>query len=202
MITGITVVYNTPELVTKAINSVRRFYPGMELVIVNLSDDGYDYNGKWENCCVYDLKKNIGHGEGLHFALQRTSDPYALIFDSDIELQKPCLGDMFDLVCRSQTRIYGVGKVMAVNDQGRNDSKGGIKYLHPYFALLNVKEYFLWPKFRHHGAPCIHAMLDIHKAKSSDRLLIDFPVEDSVYHKGRGTRDLNPKEFLKNWETT
>jgi glycosyltransferase involved in cell wall biosynthesis len=193
MITAITVVYNTPKLASLAINSVKKFYPEIPVTVVNGSTDGYDYSGR--GIYVYNLKRNIGHGSGLHFALERCTKRYALIFDSDIEVLKPCIEEMQELIKGK----YGVGHICQVNETGHN-VESGIKYLHPYFALIDVTMYFSWHKAVHHGAPFIHAMKEIHNAGMSDKLLSDFNVSDYVYHEGRGTRQLNPKEFLKNWE--
>lgn len=192
-ITAITVVYNTPRLAASAINSVKQFYPNMPIIVVNGSTDKHDYSGN--NVVVYNLEKNIGHGKGIHFGLEKCKTRYALLFDSDTKMKSPCLDRMKKLI-RGK---YGVGHVCKINDQGHN-SEEGIKYLHPYFALINVVMYNSWHRSIHHGAPLIKAMKEIHEAGMSERLLVDFPVSYFVYHKGRGTRMLRPKEFFKNWE--
>lgn len=194
-ISGITVVHNTPELVKRAIESIRKFYHKLPITMINGSTDGYKYRFSEFSC--YNLKQNIGHGPGLNFGLERCPTRFALIFDSDIEMIAPCIDRMADLLAREKA-TYGVGQVVQVDENGRNVEKG-IAYLHPHFALIDVTMYFSWHRFTHHGAPCLRAMKELHDAGMSD-CLIDFPVSEYVKHEGRGTRNLNPPEFLKDWE--
>jgi hypothetical protein len=88
---------------------------------------------------------------------------------------------------------------MDVNENGIN-CVDGIKYLHPYFALINKEMYKRFKPFYHHGAPCLNAMKDINN-KGLQNKLIHFDLEKYIKHLGRGTRLLDPKEFRpKYWD--
>lgn len=181
--TGIVVTYNTAPLFRRAYNSIRKFHPKMELIIVDGSDPrdacfsyvrslaDYPYN------IVYQLKYNIGHGKGLHFGLQKCNSDLALVFDSDIEMLQSPVEDMKKLM---NSEVYGIGWLYEVGRDGFDfgtpgfNHKEPIPYIHPYFMLLNVEQYFKYHRFVHHGAPCYKAMVDLYDNKQSWRL-ISFP---------------------------
>lgn len=200
-ICAITVVYNTTELIKRSIESIRKHYPNIEIVVINGSDLTHDcttYLRSIKNeITLVNINQNIGHGHGMHVAIQMVSRNYeqCLIFDSDIELIK---GGVIELM-QNELNGYGVGEVVITDDCGRNRADGGIRYLHPYFMLLDINQYFKYPKFVHHGAPCYKAMNCINRANSQHKLK-HFDLKPYVKHEHKGTRNLNPKEFLQNWE--
>lgn len=200
MITGITVVHNTKGLIDRAIKSIRKFYPELPLIIINGSTPGhkcdiYLKSKPYDNCIIYHIGRNIGHGEGLHYGLTMCKTKQALIFDSDIEIKK---GDIIEKMQENlKDSDYGIGEICYANRHGRNVTIG-ICYLHPHFMLINHIQYMEYNKFVHHGAPCIKTMLDLFEQGKSS-MLIGFPVKDYITHDCRGTRNLNPPEFLKNW---
>ena len=77
------------------------------------------------------------------------------------------------------------------------------KYMHPYFMLIQVSEYFKFHPFVHHGAPCFLTMNEIKEKGLSDKILIEFPglghsagkgwtwegeVREWIKHDSAGTR--------------
>lgn len=177
--TGIVVVYNTKDYFMRAYESIRKFMPEMPMIIINGSD-------KWNLCYkyvaslaeqplnfVYNVGYNIGHGRGLHYALERCSDDLALIFDSDIVMKKNPLRAMNKLMT---PETYATGWMTYIGPDGYDYGTPGfnnrekIPYIHPYFMLLNVKLYFKFHRFVHHGAPCYKAMLDIYRRGETWRL--------------------------------
>lgn len=208
MLTAITVVHNTKDLLQTAIESYLQ-WADTRIIIINGSDPGSECDRYVKNeltwqrkIHVHNIGYNIGHGLGMQYALERVTTPYALIFDSDIRVTQPgAVHDMLFMahkITQCGGEFYGIGEICQADENGRN-AEQGIKYLHPYFMLLNVKEYFKWPAFVHHGAPCYKAMNALHKAGKSD-MLIEFDVKRFVEHKWKGTRDINPPGFLKGWE--
>ena len=195
-VTAITVNYNTPDLVKRAIRSIRKFYPELFIYVINLSTD--KKNIRLINGALYQINKNIGHGPGLHYGLQRVTTKYALCFDSDIVMKRPPIEIMVER-CNGK---YGVGPVVQVNKFGVDvKGKNIISYLHPHFMLLNVEEYFKWHPLINHGAPCLKTMLEMHSKGRSSDLLVNMNVGEYILHEGRGTRKLNPKEFEpRNWD--
>lgn len=205
-ITGVVVSYRTKGLLADSLASVRKFYPELPIILVDGSPPG-------DSCrkFVQDLEdpyisrflfeENIGHGRGMHFAIQKVTTPYVLLFDSDIKVRKPVLKDMLELMNET---VYGVGMFENVCKDGyfRRANVGGIRidYLHPFFMLLNRKRYFEFPRFGHHGSPCISAMLEIYNQRLSRTILKEFPVKSYVTHFGRGTRKLSPKDFKLGWD--
>lgn len=203
-LTGLVVSYNTKELLQTAIESLRRFYPELPILIVDSStpeNDCYQYT---KNLAELDsnieriyISGNIGHGQGMDQGIRKIKTKNVLLFDSDIEMRSPCITQMLVALRSDQ---YGIGQIVSVDKNGSNSEDGiQIAYLHPHFCIINRERYFDYAPFVHHGAPLIKAMRDINQV-SAESELVDFDVSVYVYHEGRGTRNLNPPEFLKDWE--
>jgi len=209
LITGVTVVYNTKTIIEKAITSIRRFHPRMKIIIIDGSDKTnpcYDYvcslPDKYTR--VFHVKENIGHGRGLHLGISYVDTPFFLTFDSDIEMLKSPLEDMLKMM---KDDTYGVGYTEPVDVQGHDFGVnqhlmqyGSVKYMHPYFCLIQLKEYKKYKPFCHHGAPHVNTMLDIHKRGLSNIVLKEFP--GLGHSSGHPINNVNtwksaPREFIK-----
>lgn len=159
--------------------SVKKFHPDVRMIIVDGSSPRnkcFKYVRRLanENTEVYQVGYNIGHGDGMHYALQRCKTKTALIFDSDTVMLKSPVGEMMRLMTDD---VYGVGWIHYIGEDGydygdptRVHTKK-VPYLHPYFMLLNVGQYFRFHRFVHHGAPCYKAMVDIYNKGKSDMLI-------------------------------
>lgn len=169
-ITAITVHCNTPELYGRMYEAFRLLYPEMLLLVVDNSDtftlESDDYTR------VYQFKENIGHGRGLDFALRNTETRYALIMDTDTVILKDPLTEMIALM---DDYTYGVGCITEVGRDGYDfgaykKHKIPIPYLHPFFALINVREYKWYKPFVHHGAPWYKAAIDLYDRGLTDKI--------------------------------
>ena len=192
-VTGISVCWNTLELVERSFGSIRIFHPEMPVFIVDGSDKSnrcYGFTDSLQNECttVHHTNYNIGHGKGMHFGLRNIKTPFALLFDSDIEMLHSPVQAMLDMM---EDDTYGVGYMEHVGEDGFDygehlihKKQKPVRYMHPYFCLIQVKEYFKYKPFIHHGAPCIPAMLDIHRKNLSSKVLKEFP--DLGHTKGQG----------------
>lgn len=184
-ITGITVVHNTKDLIERAYNSIRKFHPSMKIIIVDGSDRSspcFDYVSNLTsdaNTRVFHVDRNIGHGRGLCVGIEKTETSYALIFDSDIEMLKSPIQAMSDMMGPG---IYGVGYTEKTAFDGHewgsksvHKTQGWMRYLHPYFCLIDLREYKRYKPFIHHGAPAVNTMLDIHRRGLGDKVIKEFP---------------------------
>lgn len=180
--TGICVTYNTQKLFQRAYESLRLHLPFLPLIIVDGSEAKnacaqYVRSLRSDLNTVYQLGYNIGHGRGMDYALERCGARTALVFDSDTVMLKNPVSKMLALL---DGDTYGVGWVYYVGEDGfdfgtpERGHKTPIPYLHPYFMLLNVQQYFRFPRFVHHGAPCYKAMAEIARRGLSDKMLKQF----------------------------
>ena len=202
-ITGIIVSYNTKQLLKNCIESIRKFYPELKLIIIDGSEntnDCYSYSKSIADkyTKVFNVEYNIGHGKGMKMAIDMCDTKYFVLIDSDTIITK---NRIFEVLLKwTQTyNAYGAGKVISTNKQGGNfDGAGCIEYLHPYFCLISTEKYKQYKPIIHHGAPMIDCMIDI----IAKEILINVPeIYEYVIHYGRGTRLLNPKEFSPaTWE--
>lgn len=184
VVTGITVCWNTKDLIEQSIESIRPFHPNMEIIIADGSDrnsECYEYldSIRDNRIRIFHMGFNIGHGRGMHFGLSKSLTPFVLFFDSDIIMVKSPLQGMLDMM---EPNTFGVGYTELVGHDGhdygvfeRHKKQRPVKYLHPYFQLIQVKEYKKYHHYIHHGAPCISTMLDIHKKNLSDKVIKEFP---------------------------
>ncbi len=190
-VTAIIVNYNTPDLLRDCVASIRKFYPCMDIVIVDGSeDDSVSFSMRDKHTFTIPLRSNCGHGPGLNIGIRSTETDYVLLVDSDVTIDKP---GVIEAMLKLPLTAYGCGQVVEVNETG-NNVHDGIRYLHPHFALIRRKAWDLYPPFINHGAPLLATM-------KMQPYIMNFPVGEFVTHKGRGTRVLNPKEFnVGNWD--
>jgi len=200
----------------------------MPIIIIDGSDidnDCYSY--------VYSLASplitvgvcgyNIGHGKGMDAGIRLVKTKYALIFDSDIVMLKSPVEAMLRMM---EPDTYGVGYSEKTGFDGfeygsrpHHAKQGFMKMLHPYFALIQVSEYFKFAPFVHHGAPWFKSALDIHNQGLTEKIIKEFPglghssgkgwvwtgePREFIKHDTRGTRDERIKKHLPeiegNWE--
>jgi hypothetical protein len=205
-ITGITVCQNTKDFIKESYESVRLFHPNMKIIIIDGSDKMnpcYQYTSTLssDKTVVVQPGYNIGHGRGMCLGIYYTETPYALIFDSDIKMLKSPVRAMLDMM---KDDTFGVGFFEKTGFDGfdygvhsQHRQEPGVVYLHPYFQLLQIKNYKKFHPYVHHGAPCYKTMNDIHRKGLSNKILKEFPglghTRDGVYreyikHDVAGTR--------------
>lgn len=181
-ITGITVCWNTKDLIERAYNSIRKFYPDMPIIIVDGSDSrdpcaSYVRGLASELTTIIQPGHNIGHGRGMCLGIEKAKTPYALIFDSDIELLEPCIPAMLAMM---EEDTFGVGYIEKIGYDGfvygaHPHPEGSLPCLHPYFHLIDIRNYKKYYPYVHHGMPVYLTMLDIHKKELSGKIIKQFP---------------------------
>jgi hypothetical protein len=204
-VTGITVSYDTAELLKRSYESVRKFHPDMNIIVVDGSEEDdpcYSYAASLENekTMVIQPNYNIGHGRGMCVGIFEAETPYVLLFDSDIEMFKSPVQAMLDMM---EEDTFGVGYTEHTGFDGydygalpHHYKETGMKYLHPYFQLIQVKVYRQFHPYVHHGAPCFLTMLDIHKRGLSDKIIKEFP--GLGHSSGVGTSWKSaPREYIR-----
>ena len=225
-ITGITVCQNTKDLLKRAYESVRRFHPDMPIIIIDGSDAadpcaGYARSIQSDITRVIQPGYNIGHGRGMCRGIEEAKTPFALIFDSDIEMLKSPIDAMFLMM---EPDTFGIGYIEHTDFGGygigaKKEHIGeDMPYLHPYFQLINIFNYRKFHPYVHHGAPCYLSMLDIYKRGLSNKILKEFKglghtagkdygwagkPSEWIRHDARGTRDTRKRkgkpEIESNW---
>ena len=181
--TGLVVSYNTADLLRRSIESILKFHPSLPLLIIDGSDSDdpcYKYAAslRSEQIRVVQPNENIGHGRGMDLGLRMIQTEYALIFDSDIIMLKSPLSQMLSMM---DSNTFGCGWITEVGYDGfdygtflHQLKDGPVRYLHPYFQLLNVANYKKFIPYCHHGAPCYKTMIDIHEKGLSGQILKHF----------------------------
>jgi len=204
-VTGISVCYNTKELMQRAYESVRKFHPNMPIIIIDGSDPKnpcakYVRSLRSRLTTVVQPGYNIGHGDGMCLGISMVNTPYALIFDSDIEMLKSPVAAMVSMM---EPDTYGVGYTEKTGLDGyeygahpHHKGQESMRMLHPYFHLLSIANYHKFHPYVHHGAPCYLAARDIHERGLSDKIIKDFPGLGHSSGKGWVWTG-EPREFIR-----
>ena len=192
------VEYATPDLLRTAIESIRKFYD-FPIIVIDGSDDLGELN--YPNVEVKSVGYNIGHGLGMDLGIKMAETDYVLTFDTDIEIEKPCLEQMIE---KMKDDTYAVGKIYLKNNTGFYNqhrdvfpSMGVVYIVHPSFQIVSKKEYLRYAPYISDGAPTVLSYHDIARHKKEKEVLINFPVLDYIYHRNAGTRDML---YKSEWE--
>ena len=194
-VTAVIINYRTPDLLDRALASLRKFYPTIPVLLIdNGSEDGKSVGLMMEWKSRYPLhtefllnQHNLHHGPAIDQALQNATSPFLLLLDSDCEILK---GGVIEEMLQHATQSllhYAVGKRAWMDRRGFDlspETPGAIPYVRPICMLIRRTTYLSLPKAEHHGAPLLANMRE---AARRGHLLINFPIEDYVLHKGRGT---------------
>jgi len=184
LITGLTVCSDTADLMQRAYESVRKFHPSMPLIIIDGSTAGdpcTDYVNSIAGPLTTIIRPgyNIGHGRGMDMGLGKISTPYALVFDSDIEMLKSPVDDM---LAQMELDTFGIGYTEKTGLDGfeygsreHHKEQESMKMLHPYFQLISVANYHRYHPYVHHGAPCFLSARDIHNRGLTGKIIKEFP---------------------------
>jgi glycosyltransferase involved in cell wall biosynthesis len=189
-ITAVIINYRTIELTKMAIWSLNGHYPKMPVLIIdNNSGDNSKPELEKLSAEIPSLKiqfqeSNIHHGPGMDEGIKKAFTKWILLFDSDCILYRN--GLIEKMAEKASGETYAIGKKMIVNDYGfiAEGSEKGYAYIHPHCALINKEKYLTLSPFEKHGAPCLANFI---AAGEKNYELVGFPVEDYVYHFGRGT---------------
>jgi glycosyltransferase involved in cell wall biosynthesis len=192
-VTAVSVNYRTPDLITRAVRSLREHYPHLPLLLIDngSGDESVDRLMELQAAHpdVTDLVLNTGnrhHGPAMDQALRTVDTPLVLFLDSDIVVRRGGFVEAMARALAGTPRSYAAGKRIWMNRRGFDvdESAGGIPYLRPICLMVRRPVYLTLPGFRRHGAPCLVNMRAAHRQNLE---LIPFPVDDYVEHTGRGT---------------
>ena len=205
-ITGVVVCQNTIDLMKCSYGSVRKFHPDMPIIIIDGSDPGspcaaYVKGLASDVTTVLSLGYNIGHGRGMCMGINEAKTPYALMFDSDIEMLKSPVDEMCAMM---EPDTFGVGYIEEKTGfdgyewgwPGHADPGNWMPYLHPMFQLISIANYRKYYPYVHHGAPCYLTMLDIFKKGLSHKILKQFPGMGHSSGKGLNWAG-KPREHIR-----
>ncbi len=204
-ITGVCVSHNTLCLLKDSYESVRRWHPEMQMIIIDGSDKAdecrrYVENLSSEITTIGLCDHNIGHGRGMDAGIRMVKTKFALIFDTDIVMLKSPVKKMLAMM---EEDTYGVGYIEKTGFDGfeygaqpHHKNQGFMYMLHPYFHLLQIINYFKFHPYVHHGAPCFLAALDIHNKGLTSKIIKEFPGLGHSSGKGWCWTG-EPREFIQ-----
>jgi len=216
-VTVVSVNFQTLALIQDCIRSLRRFYPGVSLLIV---DNGSHDSSTRYICNLARRSKvtrallnedNVGHGPALHQAILAAQTRYVFTLDSDCQvIAGGFLEQMLEFFQDDQVYAVGAirywvstrpasGAVLRAHQpsvqRAEAFSHEGSRYVpgaHPARMLLDREKYLELPPFRHHGTP---AFWNMREASRRGLRLARFPIARYVRHLRAGTR----RKFEGRW---
>ncbi len=119
-------------------------------------------------------------------ALRHLQSPYVLFLDSDCEVNNGGFIEPMIAQLDESSNHYIIGKKIFMNKRGFDIPEGpdAIPYIRPLCMLVKREVYLTLPPFERHGTPCL---VNMREAVSRGLTLLHFPVDEYVYHEGRGT---------------
>jgi glycosyltransferase involved in cell wall biosynthesis len=192
-VTAVIINFQTPDLTRLAVQSLRRFYPALPLLLIdNGSSDGSPdilreiivaTGGPVE---LLLNRSNRHHGPAMDQALHYLSTDFVLFMDSDCEMVAEGVIERMTEALRADPNNYAAGKRIFMNRRGFDvqEHPGAFPVLRPMCLEVRRETYLALPPFERHGAPCLKNMRG---AVERGYGLVHVPVEEYVRHKGRGT---------------
>ncbi len=192
-LTVVIINFQTPDLTSGAVGSLRRFYPEVPLLLID-NGSGDTSPRMLEELRLVQPEKteillnvaNLHHGPAMDQALRLLETPYVLFLDSDCVVERGGFLEAMLNLCAGEPRGYAAGKKIYMNDRGFDvdQSPGAHPYIRPICMLIHRERYLGLPPFERHGAPCLTNM---RAADATGLALLHFPVDEYVRHLGRGT---------------
>ena len=192
-VNAVIVNYGTPDLTRIAAWSLFSLYPKLKIWILENGsvDDSLHHlqllTSDIPTVDILESRKNIHHGPGLDLVIRSLECDWVLIFDSDCIAYRGFFIEKM-LGQAEAHQAYMIGEKCRIDHLGYNvtsDYSGEVfDYVHPKCALVNRALYLKLSPFEKHGAPCLK---NEKQAVSQGNLLLHFPVDDYVFHLGRGT---------------
>ena len=187
----ITVNFRTEDLLIRLYKSIRELLGDIPFRVIDGSGDN-KYVALFKSMVVSDTNTsiekfpfNIHHGRGMNYAMATTKYDYILFIDSDGWVKDSGLVEYMAKSLKPDS--YGSGLVVTVNKGGDNVAANGIRYLHPSCALVKKSEYVKYPRYIHHGAPCIKTMHYLHLLSLSHKLIHLDNIDRYFTEDKRGT---------------
>lgn len=190
-ITVVIVNFNTPVYLQETVESFKSHYPETPVLIIDngsekQSADVIDFlTARFNHISSLLLDENINHGPAMHRAVEETKAPYIFYLDSDTRTDHGGFLELMAEKLEKDKKNYGIGKIRKINKRGFKDSNGFPVPLTP-FMMIKKEHYESLPQFIHHGIPVIW---NFKEAQRRGLKLINFPIEEYIYHKGRGTAE-------------
>lgn len=193
-VTVISVNFKTPQLILDCARSLREFYPGIFHIILDnggCRESTVAITGLSEKPYITMVKnkENVGHGPALHRGILLSGTPYVFLLDSDTRVTRHGFIEEMLSQFDANDDLFAIGWLRYVNENGvaspHQELKRGMPYVHPYACMLDREKYLGLEPFAHTGAPAINLM---RSAIKRGYKLMDFPIQEYIWHKIAGTR--------------
>ena len=193
-VTTVVINFQTPDLTQRAVHSFRQAYPAVPLILLDngsrdrSTDVLRSFAEHDPHARFIANPANRHHGPAMDQGLRLAETPFVLFLDSDCTVTKKGFIEQMLVLLDQRAEHYAAGKKTWMNDRGFDvpESPSAHPYIRPICMLLRRTTYCGLPPFERHGAPCLRNM---QAAVRSGHILMHFPVEDFVVHKGRGTAE-------------
>lgn len=183
--------YRTPDLLEVAAASFRKFYPDVELVVVDngSNDSSAEVIDRLislnpEKTKKIMLERNYFHGPAMDTAIRASTKDTVFFLDTDTETYRGGFIEQMLAELNSGETVYGVGRTDRVTKRGFADEHGSETILISAYMMLKKRMYLELPPFIHHGMPTLE---NFSTAAERGFELRHFDIDAYIRHAGRGT---------------
>lgn len=196
-VTVVTVNHKTLRYTTLCMQSLRRYYPKVPVVLIDngSGDRSTEYIralSEQDPCveCILNAL-NLTHGPALHQGAGLARTPYLFTLDSDCEIRAGGFLERMLKLFDEDPLLYALGQKVLVNAAGVKHPSGDKSKLNfcirPWAMLVDREKYLQLPSFKYQGSPTV---ANAWAALGRGWKLVDFPVGRFIRHRGRGTENL------------
>lgn len=185
--------YCTKALTEEALRTMLLHYPKILLILIDngSKDDSTEYikavDKKHTNITVILNERNLGHGPALNIGIRLAKTPYIFLYDSDASLKRAGLLEAMLVEFKKNSKLYALGWLRNVDKFSGVPMKAkGMRYIHPYAAMIDRGKFLQLKPMENSGAPCTGNM---RSALARGFQVGDFPLlQNYVKHLEAGTR--------------
>ena len=183
---------NKRSLTELCLSSLLRFYPDIDVLVVNGSPFDYDSTNylklmalKHSNVRVLEWAKSNSHGVMMDTSIRNNvSNEYVLLMDNDTIVERGGWIEPMVEQLESNPNMFATGTLMVVsmaNDSCGipHDADDVLRHAHPSCSILKRSMYLGFRGATDHGAPLCYTMAD---AKLHGREIGSFPIDQYVSH--------------------
>lgn len=202
-VTVVIVNYRTLTLTKRCVESLRKYYPKVALILID--------NGSGDKSTQYILElgrkdshtrsilngENLTHGPALHQGTCAAKTPYVFLLDSDSVVKHGNFLVAGLRAFKEDPLLYAVGHRDLVNDAGTAmkgvDRSNFIMHVHPAAMMIDREKYRQLPPLEYAGSP---AVTNMRAVPERGWRLANFPIATYIRHLRGKTR----VKFAGRWD--
>ncbi len=183
---------NRRFLTELCINSLLRFYPDIQILVMNSSPEDFDSTNyldyialKHDNITIRKWDGIKSHGVMMNLAIRENiTTEYILLMDNDVIIERGDFIEGMQVQLEYHAGMFATGTLMVVTRSGDScgvpvDEADVLRHAHPSCSMIKRSMYLQGRPAVDHGAPLCYVMAD---AEKRGLTIGSYPVDKFVSH--------------------